>query len=112
MINKQIQISLPSQGKFHIKISKSQVTVHVWNIHSFILTDFVAGPYTEYKIQVAACTNGGQGTFSEKYPALTDVAGKWSFSFELLTFSVHGHTTVPKTGHWKFTHCVKSFGYN
>ncbi|XP_076468835.1 putative receptor-type tyrosine-protein phosphatase mosPTP-1 [Babylonia areolata] len=31
-------------------------------------------PYTEYKVQVAAFTEAGQGNFSEKYPALTDVA--------------------------------------
>ena len=37
---------------------------------------WLTGPYTEYKIQVAAITGGGRGPFSEKYPALTDVAGK------------------------------------
>ncbi|GFO43956.1 receptor-type tyrosine-protein phosphatase delta-like [Plakobranchus ocellatus] len=30
-------------------------------------------PYTSYKVQVAAVTNGGQGPFSEEYPVLTDV---------------------------------------
>ena len=36
----------------------------------------IPDPYTEYKIQVAAFTGGGRGKFSEKYPALTDIAGE------------------------------------
>lgn len=32
-------------------------------------------PYTGYKVQVAAVTNGGTGEFSDQFPALTDVAG-------------------------------------
>nr|KAG5708441.1 hypothetical protein BaRGS_026168 [Batillaria attramentaria] len=40
------------------------------------MSAFITGlrPYTEYKIQVAALTGGGRGKFSEKYPALTDIA--------------------------------------
>ncbi|BFZ08813.1 hypothetical protein BsWGS_11851 [Bradybaena similaris] len=40
------------------------------------MTAFVSDltPYTEYKVQVAAVTNGGRGEFSDQFPALTDVA--------------------------------------
>ena len=45
----------------------------LWKISSGI-----PDPYTEYKIQVAAFTGGGRGKFSEKYPALTDIAGEYA----------------------------------
>lgn len=53
------------------------------------------GPYTEYKIQVAAFTGGGRGKFSEKYPALTDVAGK-THSPKTLSYILHCQTIYTK----------------
>ncbi|XP_070193777.1 tyrosine-protein phosphatase 99A-like isoform X2 [Littorina saxatilis] len=48
------------------------ISGHLTNPMSAFITNL--RPYTEYKIQVAAFTGGGRGEFSEKYPALTDVA--------------------------------------
>ena len=46
---------------------------------TLLLCSVVTGPYTEYKVQVAAFSQGGRGKFSEKYPALTDILGNCVF---------------------------------
>jgi hypothetical protein len=33
-------------------------------------------PYTSYQIRVRAVTGGGEGEFSDRYPAMTDVSGE------------------------------------